>query len=232
MRIDLTVPLGTLGVLETESLDSDSSVTFERRVGFRGTGSPVLKITAVDPDVIRSIIGASPAVDNLRRLSGGEPEADVLEFDWQDTLPSFLRTLDSLDATILSARATAQSWRLTLRVPDRADASVLLSETSGLARRMTVEQISRDGAIERGASSELTPAQREALELAIQRGYFEVPRQSTVEDLATEIGISDSAVSQRLRRGMASLLGASTTVNPATEARPPSKAAAGENELD
>lgn len=52
----------------------------------------------------------------------------------------------------------------------------------------------------------LTPAERETVERAIDGGYYEVPRVSTLGDLATHRGVSDAAVSKTLRRGEAKLL--------------------------
>ncbi|WP_309138889.1 helix-turn-helix domain-containing protein [Haloterrigena gelatinilytica] len=39
-----------------------------------------------------------------------------------------------------------------------------------------------------------------------ERGYFEDPRDSSVEDLADALGVSSSAVSGRLRRGLKALI--------------------------
>lgn len=47
----------------------------------------------------------------------------------------------------------------------------------------------------------LTSRQRETLRLANERGYFEIPRAVTLTDLANELGVSNQAVSERLRRG-------------------------------
>jgi hypothetical protein len=47
----------------------------------------------------------------------------------------------------------------------------------------------------------LSPKQREALAVALDRGYFDVPRRATLADVADELGVSDSAASQRIRRG-------------------------------
>lgn len=52
----------------------------------------------------------------------------------------------------------------------------------------------------------LTSRQREVLRYALEAGYFEVPRQTTLEDLATEFDVSDQALSALLRRGQAQLL--------------------------
>lgn len=52
----------------------------------------------------------------------------------------------------------------------------------------------------------LTDRQREALALALARGYYESPRQVTAEELAKELGISQPGVSSLLRRGERQLL--------------------------
>ena len=52
----------------------------------------------------------------------------------------------------------------------------------------------------------LTERQREALALAICRGYYESPRQVTAEELADELGISQPSLSSLLRRGERELL--------------------------
>lgn len=47
--------------------------------------------------------------------------------------------------------------------------------------------------------SSLTDKQRQTLTLALKTGYYERPRETDLTDLATELDISKSAVSQRLR---------------------------------
>jgi predicted DNA binding protein len=51
----------------------------------------------------------------------------------------------------------------------------------------------------------LTEPQREAFETAFDRGYFEVPRACSLQDLSEQLGISDTAVSMRLRRAIRSI---------------------------
>lgn len=47
----------------------------------------------------------------------------------------------------------------------------------------------------------LTDRQREALDAAIRLGYFEVPRECTLTDVADELGVDKSTASGVLRRG-------------------------------
>lgn len=47
--------------------------------------------------------------------------------------------------------------------------------------------------------SVLTDKQREALDLALEMGYYKRPRDATLTELAAKLNITKSAVSQRLR---------------------------------
>jgi predicted DNA binding protein len=53
----------------------------------------------------------------------------------------------------------------------------------------------------------LTADQQDALETAHREGYFDVPRGISQAELADKLGISPSAVSQRIRRGMDQVIG-------------------------
>lgn len=53
----------------------------------------------------------------------------------------------------------------------------------------------------------LTPKQREALELAVVNGYFDAETNGDLGEMAEELGISKSALSQRLRVAQAKLVG-------------------------
>ncbi|MFD1562567.1 helix-turn-helix domain-containing protein [Haloarchaeobius amylolyticus] len=59
-----------------------------------------------------------------------------------------------------------------------------------------------------GSSSSfgLTEEQQKALEIAYEKGYFSEPREMSLEDVANEVGVSSTAMSGRLRRGMRNLL--------------------------
>ncbi|MFC7212954.1 helix-turn-helix domain-containing protein [Saliphagus sp. GCM10025334] len=52
---------------------------------------------------------------------------------------------------------------------------------------------------------DLTPAQEECIRVAVELGYFEIPRGTSSEAVAAELGISKSAFLERLRRAEESL---------------------------
>ena len=62
---------------------------------------------------------------------------------------------------------------------------------------------------------DLTDAQEEAVRVAWELGYFDLPRTVTASEVAAELGISKSAFLERLRRAQASLFGSLFGSNPA-----------------
>lgn len=52
----------------------------------------------------------------------------------------------------------------------------------------------------------LTERQRECLLVALRMGYFEVPRHCTLEDVASELGVNKSSVSDTIRRGAGNIV--------------------------
>ena len=53
--------------------------------------------------------------------------------------------------------------------------------------------------------TEIRAEQREVLQLAVERGYFETPREVTLDELAADLELPRSTVSYRLRRATAEL---------------------------
>lgn len=54
----------------------------------------------------------------------------------------------------------------------------------------------------------LTDRQREVLEVAYERGYYDVPRAASTDEIAAELDLDDSTVSEHLQRAERNLVGA------------------------
>jgi predicted DNA binding protein len=48
--------------------------------------------------------------------------------------------------------------------------------------------------------SSIPPRQREFLNTAVERGYFEIPRQVTLEEIADEMDVTKTTASNHLRK--------------------------------
>lgn len=101
---------------------------------------------------------------------------------------------------------------VSITVPDR---STLREVIDALRRRDAVvhlEQIlplAREGDQARTIEldvSEITDKQREAIDAAVATGYYERPRQTDLTELADRLGVSESAVSQRLKGAETTLI--------------------------
>ncbi|KDE60499.1 bacterio-opsin activator [Halostagnicola sp. A56] len=113
----------------------------------------------------------------------------------------------SLGGELLTGRAVDGRWTFEMRFPDRDS----FTEYHRFLEREGVEfDLLRiaDGEQTEESKSVLTQSQREALTLANEYGFFSVPRESTLSDVAGALGISDQAVSERIRRGQARLIDA------------------------
>ncbi|WP_265111185.1 helix-turn-helix domain-containing protein [Halosolutus halophilus] len=68
-------------------------------------------------------------------------------------------------------------------------------------------------------SRRLTATERETIRRAVDAGYYDVPRATTLGDLAAEFDISDAAVSKTLRRAERKLLAPTVTALETSERR-------------
>ena len=126
-----------------------------------------------------------------------------------------LQALAAADATIHLIRVTPTGWVQAGWFADRATLDAFWSfwDRNGefTLRRLTPD----DGASP--PETGLTEPQREAFRAAYEAGYFEIPRAASLADVAADLDISASSLSERLRR-------AQTHLAESTVARPgPSK---------
>jgi len=111
------------------------------------------------------------------------------------------------DASRLSMKTTADGATLEVRLPDRG----ALTEYIRLLREngFTVELLRAHPADSgQHRKYDLSEKQAEALREALSAGYFDVPRETDLERLADRFDISEQALSERLRRGVSSVLAA------------------------
>lgn len=89
-------------------------------------------------------------------------------------------------------------WYAEMRFPDYESLQSLREWCSDNGVEFRLQSVYQDEGID--DRQVLTDDQREVLELALESGFFEVPRQASMRDLADELDVSTQAVSERLRR--------------------------------
>jgi predicted DNA binding protein len=125
--------------------------------------------------------------------------------DWAAENDSVFRTIRSVDAYVLSATGTNDNWQFELRFPSRDAMSTFQDRCQGHGISFEVRRVYSPSEPGQSPWFGLTERQREALVLAVERGYYDIPRTCTTVELAEELGISDQAVTERLRRAIDTL---------------------------
>ena len=161
-----------------------------------------------DPETVAAALRDAAGVDALRRLDAAEGCSL-----FRVTLASEARAetvYDALvdhDITVLAATETPDGSRLEIRVPTREALGVLVGEFGRRSIPTTLHRLYSETEA-REHRYGLSPKQREALVTAWGSGYYRVPRGATLGDIAAALDISEQSVSQRLRRGLHSLIAA------------------------
>jgi predicted DNA binding protein len=109
---------------------------------------------------------------------------------------------DRMEASRLDVSSTADGVEARLRFPDRESLSEFQPRVEVRGVDVTLRGVYSDTETALGDEYGLSAKQREALVTAAELGYYDIPRQASLSDVADEIGISSQAVSERLRRGL------------------------------
>jgi predicted DNA binding protein len=97
-------------------------------------------------------------------------------------------------------------WPFTLRFPSHSALSSFHEMAQDAGLDVDVLRVYNVGRAETDPLFGLTDRQREALVLAVSEGYYDIPRECTTVELGDRLGISDQAVTERLRRAIGTLV--------------------------
>lgn len=165
---------------------------------------PFTWATGDDFEAFESALAEDPTV---REWSVAEnfDETRLYQIQWVETVAELVDEIVDQHGTILEASATGREWSLKVRFTDQSQVERFQSyfEERGVSfsvRRLTHPSTPRQAAFG------LTDEQRETLVAAQKEGYYRIPREISVADLAEQFGISSNSISQRLRRGCDALI--------------------------
>ncbi|WP_306060564.1 helix-turn-helix domain-containing protein [Natronococcus wangiae] len=111
-----------------------------------------------------------------------------------------------LGGLMLRAESNDRGWTVRLHLPDREALATLWEYCEDEDITFELYRMFRQEEWVDGLSPELTDQQRAALVNAYEEGYFEEPRETSLEELADQLDISPTAVGGRIRRGTGKLV--------------------------
>lgn len=199
---DLTLPSATFTLGRVMQSFPDATMELERVVPLRETIMPFLWIEGSDPKTVESSLQAHPQVKRVstRTTTGTDT---LFEVHWSPEGSGLVEALLNTNATVLDAHGTAETWDFRLRFPAHEDLSTFNIALTEKGIPVTLRRIYHPPLDD---VTPISPVQRETLLAAYRQGYFQVPRRINQADLAQELEISDSALSQRIRRGISKLI--------------------------
>lgn len=191
--------------------------TFERlpdltleveRIAAHGTEStmPCLWTTGVDFQALDETLDADASVAGIIEAEAF-PREKYYQIDWSEVVERRVDAFIDHEAAVLAAAADADGWRLRFRFVTREQFDAFRTFLAERDYSFSLLDLVEPDAPRRWCG-DLTPAQRETLVVANERGYFEVPRGVTTRELAAELSVSHQALSERLRRATGNLVDA------------------------
>ena len=194
-------PLGTV----FEQLPS-VSVRLERIVPGTDVVIPYFWVRGSHSDDIVAAFSDHPGVQNIELVDSVEDEY-LLRAEWVADYAGVLSTLTETRVPLIDARGTDTEWTFEIRGDDRSDIAEFQHRCREQDIPATLTALHALTPVETATEAALTDKQQEALVLAYDRGYFNSPREVTMDEIGDELGITQQAVASRLRRGTQRILG-------------------------
>lgn len=111
-----------------------------------------------------------------------------------------------LDISLLDLTGTQEGWKLQIRMPGRETLQRYREACEKREIQCQLDAVYEEREAKTQAEAQLTNSQQEALTIARECGYYKIPRQASLADVAVQCGISSQAASERLRRGTSTLI--------------------------
>jgi predicted DNA binding protein len=194
-------PLGS--VFETLP---EVTVELERLIPHESLIIPYFWVRGAEAEDIETAFEAHAGVTNIRLIDSVEHEY-LMRAEWEREYVGVLTALAETNLVVLSGVGTNDGWKFEVRGEDREDISEFRDYCQEEDIPIDITAVHAMLPIQ-GEGYELTDAQREALVLAYERGYFDSPREASLEDVAKELGITQQSLSSRLQRGHRRLIAA------------------------
>ena len=213
---DIEIPADGTGTGELFEAVPSLTCEMERVIASSGHG---LWLSGPSQDEIETALDEASAIGEYSLINSDDDRwLYDIEFD-PDAVDVFELVLEE-NGTVLSASASSGTWLLSIRFTDRESVSSLYDRFEDQGVSPTIVRLF-DLAEETHTQCGLTARQYETLVAAIDHGYFEIPREVSMQELSEELGISHQALSERLRRAYRALVTSELNVSEDETVAPP-----------
>lgn len=209
--IEISVPAEDFAMGRSLQAIDSPQFELERMIPTTDRIVPFFWAHDTDPTQLETHLEADENVISVHMLDELDDKT-LFRVEWVPGIDGIVQSIIEHEAMILKAIGTNDYWEFQLRFADPTDISAF--QTSLNEKGTSFDLNRRYNPIDPKTDvSELTPAQRETLVLALEHGYFAIPRETNLTEIADKLDISDQAVSERMRRGTAKLFALALTAD-------------------
>ena len=161
-----------------------------------------------DPNRLEEAFDDDPTVGSFERIDDA-PKGLLYRIRRSESgvVDAYRQWVD-VGGELLGGRASNGSWTIEMRFPDRDAFNRYHEFLRGEGVTFELHRLADGPQGDRLTTDRdpLTDSQRDALRLAYEYGFFEIPREAELSAVADALAISEQAVSERLRRGQSRLI--------------------------
>lgn len=190
----------------SETLTAVPTVEFE--IDWMVADTPYITVYLLarveDFDTLEAAFENDPSVTSVTLLCETEDDRSYT-MQWTNPIELLIHIMVDAEGTIIHSIGNNETWLVRVLFPEQS----MFSRTKEYAQKnglpfnvrrsysVDVKQHKQEG---------LTQAQYHSLVSAFEAGYFEIPKEATLHDLAEQEGTTHQALSERLRRGIHNLI--------------------------
>jgi predicted DNA binding protein len=202
---ELSVPGDNFGLGQVLEVVSGITIELESMVPTGENAIPFFWVHNSHRDSFTANLTEQELVTDVTEIDAVDGKT-LYALDWNGETDALFAGIQQQRAQVLSATGTPREWEFELRFPTHEALSDFQRYCQHHGITLEVSRIYNPTRPDSGPWFGLTPVQRETLLLAIERGYYDIPRRCTTLELAKELGVSDQAITERLRRAIVTLV--------------------------
>lgn len=179
-------------------------IELESVVPLGNQAMPLLEVHDHDHESFAQRLQEHPAVASVVVVQQSD-DIGTYAVNWTADPGAFYQAVHDHDVVVLSTVKDGNQWYFDLQFLSHDTLTAFREQINETDIDLTIYRVSHSQQSIPTAQKGLSTAQHEAVDLAVSEGYYSIPRETTTAELSDQLGISDQAVIERLRRAVTTL---------------------------
>ncbi|WP_135534165.1 helix-turn-helix domain-containing protein [Halostella pelagica] len=210
---EFTVPSDDFALPHTLTAVPEMIVEIERVVAtMQDKVMPYFWVSGLEQSEFEDAFREDESVKNVAKIDEID-DGRLYRAEWTENVETIVYAYVEIGATILRAVARDETWELRIRFDDRSRLSDFQEYCDENDITFELNELKEQEQPMASVQYDLTTKQRETLVTALEEGYYEVPQQVTMSELANRMDLSQQALSKRFHTGHRNLISSTLTIN-------------------